>query len=185
MPKTAFLYTEGYQRFDYGPTHPLRISRLNLAYELIKAYGLLALPHTRTVEVKRATESDLLSFHNRDFIEVLKAANNGIELPYGPFFGLGSDDNPVFRGLFDWSKLVAGASLQAASLVDSGEADIAFNIAGGLHHAQPSRASGFCYINDAVIAILSLVKNGKRVAYVDIDAHHGDGVQDAFYKPIG
>jgi acetoin utilization protein AcuC len=182
MPRTAFLFTEEFLHFDYGPTHPLRISRLNLAYELIKAYRLLSLPNTRKVEVQRSGEKDLLSFHSREYIDVLKAANAGIELPDGPFFGLGSDDNPVFRGLLDWSELVAGASLQAASLVGSGEVDIAFTIAGGLHHALPSRASGFCYINDAVIAILSLLKNGKRVAYIDIDAHHGDGVQDAFYR---
>lgn len=182
MPRTAFLFTEEFLHFDYGPTHPLRISRLNLAYELIKAYRLLSLPNTRKVEVQRAGEKDLLSFHSREYIDVLKAANASIELPDGPFFGLGSDDNPVFRGLLDWSELVAGASLQAASLVGSGEVDIAFTIAGGLHHALPSRASGFCYINDAVIAILSLLKDGKRVAYIDIDAHHGDGVQDAFYR---
>lgn len=181
MPKTAFVYTEEFLRFDYGPAHPLRISRLNLAYQLIKAYGLLSMPYTRTVEVTGASEQDLRTFHSREYIEILKAANAGIQLPYGPFFGVGSDDNPVFRGLLDWSELVAGASLQAASLVESGEVDIAFNIAGGLHHALSSRASGFCYVNDIVIAILSLVKKGKRVAYVDIDAHHGDGVQDAFY----
>jgi acetoin utilization protein AcuC len=182
MPRTAFLYTEEFLHFDYGPTHPLRISRLNLTYELIKAFGLLSLPNSRTVEVQKAGEKDLLSFHSREYIDVLKAANAGIELPDGPFFGIGSDDNPVFRGLLDWSELVAGASLQAASLVDSGEVDIAFTIAGGLHHALSERASGFCYINDAVIAILSLLKRGKRVAYIDIDAHHGDGVQDAFYR---
>lgn len=181
MPKTAFVYTEEFLRFDYGPAHPLRISRLNLAYQLIKAYGLLSMPYTRTVEVIRASEQDLRTFHSWEYIEILKAANAGIQLPYGPFFGVGSDDNPVFRGLLDWSELVAGASLKAASLVESGEVDIAFNIAGGLHHALSSRASGFCYVNDIVIAILSLVKKGKRVAYVDIDAHHGDGVQDAFY----
>jgi acetoin utilization protein AcuC len=181
MPKTAFLYTEEFLRFDYGPTHPLRISRLNLAYELIKAYGLLSLPDTWEVEVTRATEQDLLTFHSREYIDILKAANNGIRLPYGPFFGVGSDDNPAFKGLLDWSELVTGGSLQAAALVECGEVDIAFNIAGGLHHAQASRASGFCYINDIVIAISSLLKKGKRIAYIDIDAHHGDGVQDAFY----
>ncbi len=92
------------------------------------------------------------------------------------------ENNPVFKGLFDWSRLVTGASLRAAHIVDSGEADIAFSISGGLHHAMPSRASGFCYVNDAVVAIMSLLKKGRRVAYIDIDAHHGDGVQEAFYE---
>jgi acetoin utilization protein AcuC len=84
--------------------------------------------------------------------------------------------------MLDWSKLVVGASLKAADLVDNNEAAIAFNIAGGLHHAHASRASGFCYVNDPVIVIQSLVKRGRRVAYIDIDAHHADGVQEAFYN---
>ena len=128
-----------------------------------------------------ADEDDLVVFHDREYIEVLKAANNGISVAGAGYFGLGPGDNPVFRGLLDWSKLVTGASLRAADIVDSGDADIAFSISGGLHHAMPSRASGFCYVNDAVIAIMSLLKKGRKVAYVDIDAHHGDGVQEAFY----
>jgi acetoin utilization protein AcuC len=182
MPRTAFLYSNEFLRFDYGPAHPLRVSRLALTYELIKSCGLLDLPDTRDVEINKAGEADLLSFHSREYIDVLKAVNTGKDMPQALFFGIGSGDNPVFSGLFDWSTLVTGASLQAASLVDSGEVGIAFNIAGGLHHALPSRASGFCYVNDVVIAILSLLRNGRRVAYIDIDAHHGDGVQDAFYK---
>ncbi len=182
MPKTAFLYTEEFHRFDYGPSHPLKISRLDLAYELIRAYGLLDLPNTRFVEAERASEADILLFHGKEYVDALKEANTGKALLYGPFFGIGPGDNPAFKGLLDWSLLVAGASLQAASLVDSGEADIAFNIAGGLHHALPSRASGFCYINDAVVAIMSLLEKGRRVVYIDIDAHHGDGVQEAFYR---
>jgi acetoin utilization protein AcuC len=95
---------------------------------------------------------------------------------------LGPGDNPIFRGVYDWSLWVTGATLQACDLVASGEKDIVFNIAGGLHHADSSRASGFCYINDAAVGILKLLKQGKRVAYVDFDAHHGDGVQRAFYR---
>ncbi|MDY6852782.1 MAG: acetoin utilization protein AcuC, partial [Thermodesulfobacteriota bacterium] len=90
-------------------------------------------------------------------------------------------DNPVFPGVWDWSLLTTGASLQCARLVADGRTDTAFNMAGGLHHAMSGRASGFCYINDAVIAIQALGAKGLRVAYIDIDAHHGDGVQTAFY----
>jgi acetoin utilization protein AcuC len=179
--KTAFVYTREFARFDYGPAHPLRISRLQLAYELINAYGLLSLPYTLYAEAEASGDEDLLLFHDREYLEILKAANAGLEIPGAWSYGLGSGDNPVFRGLLDWSRLVAGASLKAARMVDSGEADIAFNIAGGLHHALASKASGFCYINDPVITIISLLRNGRRVAYVDIDAHHGDGVQAAFY----
>jgi len=178
---TAFLYSDKFHRFDYGPSHPLKTFRLKLTYELIKAYGLLSMPDTKLVEAVMADENDLVTFHDREYIEILKSANKGVRAAGAGFYGLGSGDNPVFRGLFDWSRLVAGASLQAAAMVDSGEVETAFNISGGLHHAMASRASGFCYLNDPVIAIMSLLKRGRRVAYIDIDAHHGDGVQDAFY----
>jgi acetoin utilization protein AcuC len=180
--KTAFLYSREFEKFDYGSSHPLKTLRLKLTHELIRAYGLLSLPHTQYIEAEMADEDDLVLFHDREYIEVLKAANNGISVAGAGYFGLGSGDNPVFKGLFDWSRLVTGASLRAAEIVDSGEADIAFSISGGLHHAMPSRAAGFCYVNDAAVAIMSLLKKGRRVAYVDIDAHHGDGVQDAFYE---
>ena len=179
--KTAFLYSDDLVQFDYGPDHPLKTFRLKLTYELIKAYGLLSLPDTRSVEAEIAADEDVLLFHERAYIEMLKAANSGIALPQAEHFGLGPGDNPIFRGLYDWSRLVTGASLQAADMVDSGEVGIAFNISGGLHHAVASRASGFCYINDPVVTIMSLLRRGRRVAYIDIDAHHGDGVQDAFY----
>ncbi len=182
MTNTAFIYTDDFLKFDYGPTHPFKISRLKLAYELIKAFGLLSLPNTRYVEAREAYDEELLVFHKREYIEILRMANSGIEMPHAYFYGIGSGDNPVFKGVFDWSKLVTGASLQAASLVNDGEFDIAFNISGGLHHAMSVRASGFCYINDIVIAIMSLLKKGRKVAYIDIDAHHGDGVQEAFYN---
>jgi acetoin utilization protein AcuC len=179
--KTAFIYSDDLAKYDYGPEHPLKPFRLKLTYELIKAFGLLSLPDVRVVGARPAKEDDLLLYHTREYIEVLKAANSGLEMPGAETYGLGFGDNPVFEGVFEWSGLVTGASLQAAELVESGEVQIAFNISGGLHHALASRASGFCYINDPVIVISSLLKRGRRVAYVDIDAHHGDGVQDAFY----
>lgn len=179
--KTAFLYSEDFEKFDYGPSHPLKTFRLKLTCELIRAYGLLSLPNSEFVEAKMADEDDLVVFHDREYIEVLKAANEGISVAGAGYYGLGAGDNPVFKGLFEWSRLVTGASLQAAAMVENREVDIAFSISGGLHHAMASRASGFCYINDPVIAIMYLLKKGKRVAYIDIDAHHGDGVQEAFY----
>lgn len=181
MTKTAFIYTNDFANFDYGDTHPLKVSRLRLAYELIKAYRLLDIPNTRFIEARKAEDDELLLFHDKKYIEILKILNDGGKIPNAYIYGFGSGDNPVFKGLLDWSRLVTGASLQAAELVKNGEVDIAFNIAGGLHHAMKSMASGFCYINDPVIAIQYLRKKGSRVAYIDIDAHHGDGVQEAFY----
>jgi acetoin utilization protein AcuC len=180
--KTAFIYSDDFAKYDYGPGHPLKPFRLKLTHDLIEAYGLLSLRDVRVVGAKPAVEDDLLLYHTADYIEILKAADSGIEVPGGERYGLGFGDNPVFEGVFEWSRLVTGASLQAAELVDSGEVPIAFNISGGLHHALASRASGFCYMNDPVIVISSLLKKGRRVAYIDIDAHHGDGVQEAFYR---
>jgi len=180
--KTAFLYSDRFSAFDYGQDHPLKPFRLALAFELMKQYGLFSLPHSEVVEAEAAKDEELTFFHEQEYVDLLKAANPGKMVPGGGRFGLGPGDNPVFKGMFEWSALVTGASLRAASLVDSGNAAIAFNIAGGLHHARASSASGFCYLNDPVVAIESLLRKGRRVAYIDIDAHHGDGVQEAFYK---
>jgi len=180
--KTAFIYTDAYLDYDYGPTHPLKIIRLKLTYELIRAYGLLDLPSVQTIITKRAEEEDLALFHSREYLNTLKEASESHLEGYAYSYGLGPGDNPIFPGLYNWSLLVTGATLQAVDFVAKGEGEIAFNIAGGLHHAMKSRASGFCYINDPVIGILKLLDQGKRVAYIDIDAHHGDGVQAAFYR---
>ncbi|HUI46894.1 MAG TPA: acetoin utilization protein AcuC [Nitrospirota bacterium] len=179
--KTAFIYSNDFARFDYGSAHPLKLVRLKVTYELIKACGLLHPSDHRLVEPSPARIDDLLTYHTREYIDILRRSNSGRHIAGADLFGLGPGDNPVFRGVFDGSLLVAGASLRAAELVDSGEVEVAFNIAGGLHHAMADHASGFCYINDPVIAIKSLVSRGRRVAYIDIDAHHGDGVQAAFY----
>jgi acetoin utilization protein AcuC len=180
--KTAFIYSDAYLNYDYGPTHPLRIIRLKLTYDLIKAYGLLDLPSVQFIPTLKAKEKDLAVFHSEEYLNVLKQANEGHLMADAYSYGLGPGDNPIFPGLYSWSLLVSGATLQAVDFVAEGKGEIAFNIAGGLHHATRSRASGFCYINDPVIGIIRLLRRGKRVAYIDIDAHHGDGVQKAFYE---
>jgi len=182
MKKTAFIYTDAYLDYDYGSSHPLQIKRLKLTYELIKAYGLLDLPSVQFIPTIKAEEEHLTLFHSRDYLDVLKQADEGHLKGNANSFGLGPGDNPIFPGLYDWSLWVTGATLQAVDFVTDGKGDIAFNIAGGLHHALRSRASGFCYINDPVIGILRLLDRRKRVIYIDIDAHHGDGVQKAFYE---
>ena len=179
--KAAFFYTDQYFNYDYGSGHPLKIERLRLTYDLCKAYGLFGLPDAQLIEVEPAQESDILRYHTEAYVEVLKEASAG---RFRGFYshGLGFGDNPIFSGLWEWSLLHTGASLQSARLVSEGLADIAFNIAGGLHHARSDHASGFCYVNDAVLAIYHFLDRGKRVLYLDIDAHHGDGVQWAFYE---
>jgi acetoin utilization protein AcuC len=180
---TALVHSDQYARFDYGPEHPLRMERLDLTWRLMEAYGLTALAGAIVKSPDPAEEAELLRFHTEEYLAVLKAANTG-RAPAAVVcrYGLGPGDNPVFPGLWEVARLAAGGSLLAARLVASQQAQRAFHFAGGLHHAMPDRASGFCYVNDAVLAILHLRARGLRVAYIDIDAHHGDGVQAAFYS---
>ncbi len=186
--RTAFVYTSRFLEFDYGPGHPLRNERLGLTYDLISACDLLSIPSICSVEPEPATDDELLVFLKPDYLKALKRADvpgwrtGAGHSPLEAFgYGLGTPDNPILPGIYRWSALVAGASLRAMRMVESGEVRTAFNISGGLHHAGPGRASGFCYINDAALIIADLCRRGHRVAYVDIDAHHGDGVQWAFY----
>src|SRR5262249_21590466 len=172
---------EAWKRFDYGPQHPLRMERLGLTWRLMQAYELASLPQAMVRAPEPASEEAIAVYHGTDYLEMLKAANSGRASAAAARFGLGPGDNPVFPGLWDAAQLCAGGSILAADLILSGEAERAFHFAGGLHHAMPSRASGFCYVNDAVLAILRFRARGLRVLYIDIDAHHGDGVQHAFY----
>ena len=168
--------------YDFGPHHPFKIHRLGLTYELIRAYGLVDRPDVAVHVPREATEQEAMGFHSQGYLETLRVASDGMWVPNLFSHGLGTSDNPVFPDVYSWAMSVAGASIVCAEEILAGRADRAFNLSGGLHHAMPSRASGFCHINDGVLAIQTLVRAGKRVAYVDIDAHHGDGVQHAFYS---
>lgn len=181
MSLVAFIYSERFDKYSYGEAHPLKMIRLKLTYELIKSYDLLKSPNISFIESELAKEKDILCFHTKEYIEALKGIDEG-DYPTNPSqFGLGYGDNPIVKGIYEGSLLSSGGSIQAARLIMDGKAKIAFNIAGGLHHAMLDRASGFCYINDPVLAIKELLKKYNKIAYIDIDAHHGDGVQHAFY----
>ena len=179
MPGAAFVYSEKFQDCDYGGGHPLKMIRLKLTYELLKEDGVFG--QARLVEAEPCTRAEAEWVHSPDYLDVLKSIDAGKVPESLGRYGLGYGDNPAFRGVYAGSMLSTGASMQAARLVHSGEAQYAFNISGGLHHAMPGRASGFCYINDPAAAIECLRREGRRVMYIDIDAHHGDGVQHAFY----
>jgi acetoin utilization protein AcuC len=157
------------------------MERLGLTHALMDAYGLTAGPGMRMLAPEPAPESAIMGFHTAEYLDVLRAASAGREVPAAYRYGLGPGDNPIWPGMYEASALACGGSVRAAELVASGEVTRAFAFAGGLHHALPNRASGFCYLNDAVLAIQALRARGLRVCYVDIDAHHGDGVQFAFY----
>ena len=175
----ALIDTSPFWKYSYGPHHPFKPYRLFLVQKLQEAKGLLE--ESLLIEPIPIDEERLLLFHTPDYLAVLKEANSGTYRDYMAAYGLGYGDNPVFPGLYEYSLLVAGASHTAARLVAEGEVERAFNMAGGLHHAMPDRASGFCYLNDPVMAIYTLLERYDRVLYLDIDGHHGDGVQYAFY----
>lgn len=179
---SALIYTDDYGKYTYSDSHPLKPYRLQLTHALMQSYGLLDVPHSRVVCTVPATRQELALFHRRDYLEVLEMADAGLHRQDYGKYGLGPGDNPIFPGMYPWSRLCVGGTLQATRLVASGTVDVAFHIAGGLHHGMPDRASGFCYVNDPVIAIMELLQQGYRVAYIDIDVHHGDGVQAAFYN---
>ena len=183
-PKTAFLYTDAYLTYNLRDDHPLQQKRLKMVYKLLQATGVLD-THGGTVEwiePTPCTEDALLEVHTPDFVDAVKRAGAGeTDRNYLRNYGVGPGDTPAFPGMFDAARLYCGGTVDAARLVLNGY-DAAFNVAGGLHHAHPAYASGFCTFNDCALGIHELLKGGmKKVAYIDIDAHHGDGVQACFY----
>ena len=168
--------------YDFGPTHPLTPIRVQLAMRLVREFGLLDHANVATLTpVNLAEIEDVLRVHSPDYVQAVQHASVDPGRS-APAFGLGTSDNPVFAGMHDASLRVAGATMAATRAVQSGEFDHAVNLAGGLHHAMPAMAEGFCIYNDIGIAIAWLLEQGvERVAYVDVDVHHGDGVQAMFW----
>jgi acetoin utilization protein AcuC len=174
----AVFWDDAYLAYNMGPTHPLHPVRLALTMELARGYGVLDRPAVRMVTPEPATDETLTMVHDPAYVEAVRKASTD---PGYVGSGLGTPDNPVFPGMHDSAALIAGGSVAAGELVWSGAVQHAINIAGGLHHAMPAAASGFCVYNDASLAIAGLLRRGAaRVAYVDVDVHHGDGVQEAF-----
>ncbi|HEX2029620.1 MAG TPA: acetoin utilization protein AcuC [Nitriliruptorales bacterium] len=175
------LVWDGPIEYDFGPQHPLQPVRVELTVELIRALGICDGERAEEVPSSEFGEDELLRVHERDYVEAVQrisASNSSSAWEYG----LGPGDNPTFPGMHEASMQVCAASKQAARLVWEGEADHAFNPAGGLHHAMPRRASGFCIYNDPAVAIDWLLHNGaERIAYLDVDVHHGDGVERMFW----
>ena len=167
--------------YDHGPQHPLRPARVTLTRRLIRDYGIV--DGARVVErlARDATDDELALVHDASYVDAVRRAGHGEQGPWWEF-GFGPGDNPVFPSMHEASARVVGASLVAAEAVLSGWVEHAFNPAGGLHHAMAARASGFCVYDDPAVAIAWLLANGAgRVAYVDVDVHHGDGPQAIFY----
>ncbi|MCJ7443833.1 MAG: acetoin utilization protein AcuC [Methanotrichaceae archaeon] len=167
-------YSDSFLGYDFGPEHPLKPVRMMLAYKLIEESGLLDGLKTLWLEPSPASEMDLNLVHTLEYIESVKS-----EIP-DPAFGLGTQDTPVFKGIYEASCLLAGGSIDGARKIAEEDCQV-FNLGGGLHHAMPTLASGFCVFNDCALAICVLKKKFDRVLYIDIDGHHGDGVQNIFY----
>ncbi len=167
--------------YDHGPQHPLRPARVILTRNLIHAYGLVDGEGVVETPARDATGDELALVHTEDYIDAVVRAGHG-EAGDWWRYGFGPGDNPIFPHMHEASARVAGATLVAAEAVHSGRAEHAFNPAGGLHHAMPDRASGFCVYDDPAIAIRWLLARGvERIAYVDVDVHHGDGPQAIFW----
>ncbi len=174
----AVVWDDALLGYTLGGDHPLHPVRLDLTMRLADGLGVLASSRIDVVAPTPAGTDLLTLVHDPAYLEAVRRAPAHPD----PAYGLGTADNPVFEGMYDAAALITGGSVQAAELVHSGRAQHAVNISGGLHHAMPDRASGFCLFNDAAIAIRWLLGQGyERIAYVDLDVHHGDGVQAVFY----
>ncbi|MQA85069.1 MAG: acetoin utilization protein AcuC [Streptosporangiales bacterium] len=174
------VWDDALTTYDFGPGHPLAPIRVELTMALAREMGVFDLEAVSVDDVLPATDDELALVHEREYVAAVKQVDEYFQADV--VHGLGTPDNPLFRGMHAAAALVAGASLAAARAVWSGEAEHAANIAGGLHHAMAASASGFCVYNDPAIAIAWLLANGvERIGYVDVDVHHGDGVQAAFY----
>lgn len=176
--KATFIGAAQYRRKSYGANHPLAIPRVSLTFDLINSYG--ALTPDEYLVARKAADFELEWFHTREYVSAIKRveALGRVTNEIRQRHALGTLENPYFDGIYTIPCTATGASIQAAEQVIAGR--VAFNPAGGMHHAQPDRAQGFCYFNDPVLAVLRLRQHGWRVMYVDIDAHHGDGVELAF-----
>ncbi|BFZ64749.1 histone deacetylase [Saitoella coloradoensis] len=180
--KVTYHHDESVGNYHFGERHPMKPHRLTLTNHLVLGYGL----HNKMsiYKPRKATYEELQNFHASEYLDFLKRvtpANAEGMAGMFPKFNIG-DDCPIFDGMYEFCQTYAGASLDAARKLATGEADIAINWSGGLHHAKKFEPSGFCYVNDIVLAILNLLRYHPRVLYIDIDLHHGDGVQEAFYS---
>ncbi len=184
MPCTLHVaWDDRLTAYDFGRNHPLTPVRVELTIALARALGVLTSDGVTVARPPPATDAELELVHDPGYIAAVRTA--GAERPGASAlrFGLGTEDDPVFPRMHEASALVAGATLAAARAMWTGQAEHGVNIAGGLHHAMRGHASGFCIYNDPAMAIAWLLSAGaERIAYVDIDVHHGDGVQAAFYS---
>ncbi len=182
MARPLFFYSEAFAGYDFGPQHPLKTRRLGMTYRLLDSYGVFE-SALEVVTPLHADEEEVGETHSLDYLEALSRMDREGMIASARRYGVGTGDVPFFPEIYGSSLLYTGASAQAAqAIIDgAGGGRVAFNISGGLHHAHYARAAGFCVLNDCAVALRRLHRKYSRVAYVDIDVHHGDGVQELFF----
>jgi acetoin utilization protein AcuC len=180
--RSAFIHSQQFARFKAYPGYPWQFERSEVTYRLCKKLQLFDHDWTGIYFPKPASTADILSFHTKEYVTILKKANKGVFEEKWLKYGLGTTECPVYKGVYDYHALAAGSTLVGAELISRDKADIVFSPTGGFHHAGKDFASGFCYINDVVIAIRKWLRRRKRVLVIDMDAHHSDQVQEAFYR---
>mmetsp|Transcript_25343 Transcript_25343/g.47617 ORF Transcript_25343/g.47617 Transcript_25343/m.47617 type:complete len:425 (+) Transcript_25343:46-1320(+) len=179
--RVSYFYDAEIGNYHYGQGHPMKPHRVRMTHNLVVNYGLY-----RNLEVYRpklVSHTNLTRFHSDDYVNFLRTITPDNMTEFSrqlARFNVG-EDCPVFDGLFEFTQLYTSGSIGGAARLNANQSDIVINWSGGLHHAKKAEASGFCYINDCVLAILELLKKHQRVLYIDIDIHHGDGVEEAFY----
>jgi acetoin utilization protein AcuC len=179
--KAAFIYSPEFEKFSYPADCPFNTSRAGRVRKILNSMALLSGDNRTEVSPKPAERIVLKKFHTARYLHALKTSAKGDWDTEALSMGIGTLDCPVFAGMYDYAVLAAGGTLTGARMILSGSAEVTFNPSGGFHHAGPEKASGFCYINDVALACLILTEAGKRVLYLDVDVHQGDGVAYAFY----
>ncbi|HET7762182.1 MAG TPA: acetoin utilization protein AcuC [Phycicoccus sp.] len=178
--RTTVIWDDGFTAYDFGPDHPMNPVRLALTTRLARDLGVLDLVDLHSPGA--ASDELLATVHDREYIEAVKRASadpGSADLHRG----LGTDDDPAFTGMHEASARIAQGTVEVCRRVWAGETDHGVNYCGGLHHAMRTHASGFCIYNDIAVGIRWLLDHGvERVAYVDIDVHHGDGVERMFWN---
>ncbi|MHC4396240.1 MAG: acetoin utilization protein AcuC [Planctomycetota bacterium] len=179
--KSVFIYSKKFEKFSYPASCPFNVSRAPRLRKILSSLELLSGDNISEVAPEPADRLVLKKFHSARYLHALKVAARGKFEAEAFSMGIGTADCPAFADMYDYSVLACGATVAGAKLILSGKAGAAFNPSGGLHHAGPERASGFCYLNDVALGCMVLAEAGKKVLYLDVDVHHGDGVANAFY----
>ena len=190
--KVSYFYEDDIGNYQYSVGHPMKPFRIRMTDEMIKAYGMDKSLIPMEIEQEFIKNVDFTIFHSDDYVDVLKNLTpekrdlyadqiNRCKQNIVDFAVNFGEDCPIFEGMYDYCQIYTAGSLRGSTWIAQGLSDIAINWSGGLHHAKKMEASGFCYVNDCVMSIIELLKTYERVLYIDIDCHHGDGVEEAFF----